>query len=655
MVGRVTVDAQESGRIWVAYQGDCVEVIAGLPPDSIDLSVYSPPFMALYTYTASERDLGNCSGRDEFIAHFSFFARALWEVTKPGRLTCCHLAQVSSTKATHGVIGLIDLRGPVIETFVKAGWVYHGDITIDRNPQAQAIRTHALRNGTPVLTPHGWRPIDALTTGDYVVGSDGHPVRVTGVFPQGMRDLFEVMFSDGATITCDAGHLWAVKTDWMRYRKREPRVLSLSEIMADGVRQTNGKYRHEIPVVGPIQFAPSHKPLPLEPYLLGVLLGDGSMTQRSTVLLTTRDAVVKQLTLPDGVRLNTYRRRGHSATYGLVADGRYNPILDALRELALVGWPAWLKFIPLPYLFSSTEDRRKLLQGLLDTDGTCTASGHVRYTTTSERLAHDVLHLVRSLGGIATSRINRNRYRLRDTVKLGRPAWTLYLRLDPTTIPFRSDDKAARWLRRRSSHRWRRHISSIRPAVPGDATCITVDAQDGLFVAEHFIVTHNSKALLFVQLKKDASWLRPALADYMLVFRKPGENAVPIKPDITNDDWIEWARPIWFGIRESDTLQFRGARGTDDGRHLCPLQLPVIERCIRLWSNRGETVLSPFMGIGSEGWQAIRLGRRFVGIELKGEYFNAAIATLRRAEVEAEAQGDLFVKSQGDGMAVPDA
>lgn len=154
------------------------------------------------------------------------------------------------------------------------------------------------------------------------------------------------------------------------------------------------------------------------------------------------------------------------------------------------------------------------------------------------------------------------------------------------------------------------------------------------------IRTH-SKALMFTQLKKDSSWLRPALADYILIFRKPGENAIPIKPDIDNNEWIEWARPIWYGISESDTLNFREARDCSDERHICPLQLGTIERCIRLWSNVGETVLSPFMGIGSEGYEALRLGRKFIGIELKDSYFNTAIKNLTDV-VTPDAQQSLF-------------
>jgi len=155
----------------------------------------------------------------------------------------------------------------------------------------------------------------------------------------------------------------------------------------------------------------------------------------------------------------------------------------------------------------------------------------------------------------------------------------------------------------------------------------------------------KSKGLLFIQLKKDSSWLRPALADYILVFRKPGENAKPIIPDLTNDEWISWARPIWYGIRETATLNYREARTEQDERHICPLQLDVIERCVRLWSAPGDLVCSPFAGIGSEGHVSIMQGRRFVGCELKREYYVCAVRNLEAAESQAKA-GTLFGSAQ---------
>ncbi|MBP7568765.1 MAG: site-specific DNA-methyltransferase [Acidobacteria bacterium] len=153
----------------------------------------------------------------------------------------------------------------------------------------------------------------------------------------------------------------------------------------------------------------------------------------------------------------------------------------------------------------------------------------------------------------------------------------------------------------------------------------------------------KSKALLFVQLRKDSADSRPALIDQVLLFKAPGKNAVPVTPvangEIDNEKWIEWAHGIWTGIRETETLQVAEGRGADDEKHICPLQLGTIERCVKLYSNPGELVLSPFMGIGSEGYQSIKLGRRFVGCELKESYFDLAVRNLRRAEAESASRG----------------
>jgi DNA modification methylase len=146
----------------------------------------------------------------------------------------------------------------------------------------------------------------------------------------------------------------------------------------------------------------------------------------------------------------------------------------------------------------------------------------------------------------------------------------------------------------------------------------------------------KSKGLLFVQLRKDSSDSRPAILDHILIFKKPGDNAIPITPvtngEMDNETWIEWASGIWTGISESDTLQYTTARDANDEKHVCPLQLGTIERCIKLYSNPGETVLTPFMGIGSEAYEAIRLGRKAIGIELKQSYFDVAVKNLREIE-----------------------
>lgn len=311
MTANVTDDPyitdDQSGTGWRLMLGDSCERLAEVPESSIDLAIYSPPFASLYTYSPSIRDLGNSASREEFFSHYGFIIGEMLRVTKPGRINAVHVQQLTTTKATHGIVGLTDFRGEVIRAYQDAGWIFHGEVTVDKDPQAQAIRTKA-------------------------------------------------------------------------------------------------------------------------------------------------------------------------------------------------------------------------------------------------------------------------------------------------------------------------------------------------------------QALMFVQKNKDSLKSRPALADYVLLFRKPGEIETPVKTDVTNDEWITYARPIWrgtddegalvameseglavpdacwYGIRESNTLNVAAGRESADERHICPLQLDLIERCVRLWSNPGETVLSPFAGIGSEGYVSVKLGRRFVGCELKSSYWQAAVKNLTAAE-----------------------
>lgn len=283
----VTEDAEGIG--WKMMLGDSCERLGELEDDSIDLSIFSPPFASLYTYSPSERDLGNSSDRDEFFEHFGFITDHLLRVTKVGRLACVHVQQLTTTKATHGFNSLTDFRGQVIAHFQEHGFWFHGEVTIDKDPQAQAIRTKA-------------------------------------------------------------------------------------------------------------------------------------------------------------------------------------------------------------------------------------------------------------------------------------------------------------------------------------------------------------HALMFKTLRSDSSKSRPGLADYLLIFKKPGDSEIPILGDVDNETWIGWARPVWYDIRESDTLNTRVARESADERHICPLQLPLIERCVRLWSNVGDTVLSPFAGIGSEGVVSVKHNRRFIGCELKPSYWKTACDNLQTAEGQLEIQ-----------------
>lgn len=159
------------------------------------------------------------------------------------------------------------------------------------------------------------------------------------------------------------------------------------------------------------------------------------------------------------------------------------------------------------------------------------------------------------------------------------------------------------------------------------------------------------KGLMFVQLEKDSAANRPGFADYILIFQKPGKNEVPIHPECTREEWIQWAHPVWYDIKETDVLNTLMAKGSEDERHIAPLQLGLIERCIKLWSNRGETVFDPFNGIGSTGYEAVQAGRNYIGIELKPEYFKTTIHNLHNAEKLAGTQ-DLFAWAAQQELAI---
>lgn len=147
--------------------------------------------------------------------------------------------------------------------------------------------------------------------------------------------------------------------------------------------------------------------------------------------------------------------------------------------------------------------------------------------------------------------------------------------------------------------------------------------------------------LLYKQLQKDSSKSRGGMPDYLITFIKPGENTSPIShtpEDFPLEQWQEWASPVWMSVNQSNVLNVKMARENSDERHLCPLQLDVIERALVMWSNPGDVVLSPFMGIGSEGVMSLKHGRKFFGIELKESYWKQACKYLKAEE----SQGYLF-------------
>ncbi|MFB4308098.1 PhoH family protein [Actinomadura sp. GTD37] len=355
---------------------------------------------------------------------------------------------------------------------------------------------------TQVLTPDGYRPIGDLRVGDLVIGSNGEPTPVLGVYPQGEKEIFRLTAQDGASTLCTADHLWSVTTRDDRHRGRPPRVLETREMIGNlGAARAR---RYELPLLSRPVSLPARE-VPMDPYALGSLLGDGCLTGSTTPSFATGDpelaealdgllpgASVRHKSGPDDVS-NRIAEPGQVITIE-------NPVTGVMRSLGLCGTSSESKFVPEEYLYNSAQVRLGVLQGLLDADGRpVTQDGRacrVQYATTSRRLRDDVLFLVRSLGGVAHLRPRPMRGRAPGRAS-GRPvsyrpdAFVLDLRLPPGVVPFRLRRKVDEY-RSSGGGRPMRFIDGIEPAGSAEAVCIQVAAADSLYVTEDFLLTHNT-------------------------------------------------------------------------------------------------------------------------------------------------------------------
>ena len=374
--------------------------------------------------------------------------------------------------------------------------------TIEIAPLAY-MRGRCQPMDTPVLTPDGFRPIGSLTVGDLVIGSDGKPTPVIGVYPQGEKDLYRLTAQDGASTLASGDHLWAVATRDDRRRGKPLRVLTTREMI--GNLRASHYHRYELPLhSAPVRFP--YREVPMDPYALGLLLGDGCLTGSTTPSFATRDpelayelkrllpgTEVKPLGPPNYL-LNKVTSPGDVITLE-------NPVTGVARRLGLHGTGSAAKFVPELYLYNSHQVRLAILQGLLDTDGgpvtqknrTC----RVQYSTTSPRLRDDVIFLVRSLSGIAYHRTRPAEGRAPGLAK-GRPvphrhdAYILDIRLPEGIEPFRLTRKRDAYHAAGGGGRPVRYIDSIEPAGTAEAVCIAVAAADSLYTTEDFLLTHNT-------------------------------------------------------------------------------------------------------------------------------------------------------------------
>jgi phosphate starvation-inducible protein PhoH and related proteins len=375
--------------------------------------------------------------------------------------------------------------------------------TIEIAPLAY-MRGRSQPVATPVLTPDGFRPIGSLAVGDLVIGSDGKPTPVLGVYPQGEKDIYRVTAQDGASTLASGDHLWAVATRDDRRRGKPLRVLTTREMI--GNLRANHYHRYELPLhSAPVRFP--HREIPMDAYALGRLLGDGCLTGSTNPSFATGDpelAYELKRRLPGtevrpvgGPNYHLSQLTSPWSTTALVE----NPVTGAARRLGLYGTRSTTKFVPDLYLYNSHKVRLAVLQGLLDTDGgpvtqknrTC----RIQYTTTSPRLRDDVIFLVRSLGGIAYQRTRpaegRESHLTREHLVHHRhDAHIISIRLPEGIEPFRLSRKHDAYHAAGGGGRPMHFIESIEPAGTAESVCIAVAAADSLYTTEDFLLTHNT-------------------------------------------------------------------------------------------------------------------------------------------------------------------
>ncbi len=468
--------------------------------------------------------------------------------------------------------------------------------TIEVAPLAY-MRGRAQPVSSEVLTPSGFRPIGELVAGDRVIGSDGRPTEVLGTFPQGGKDIYRVTTQDGASTRCTADHLWAVATRADRRRGKPLRVLETREMV--GRLRAAHYHRFELPLLSePVAF--EHHDVPMDPYALGLLLGDGCLTGTTTPSFATTDAelVIALEQALDGVEVRA--KGGVNYTLNRVNGGRggvivENPVTAVLRELELWGARSATKFVPRRYLYNDAEVRLALLQGLLDADGgPVTQSGRtcrVQYTTTSSQLRDDVVFLARSLGGIAYSRTRaaagRRPGRVDDhDVHHRADAHTLDLRLPADVEPFRLMRKRAMY-DEHGGGRPARFIESIEPDGTEQAVCIRVAASDSLYVTEDLLLTHNTLNDAFIVL--DEAQNTTAEQMKMFLTRIGFNSKAVVTGDVTQVDLpagrrsgLQVVREILTGI---DGVAFSDLGAGDVVRH------HIVQRIVEAyaaWDERPE-------------------------------------------------------------------
>ncbi len=345
----------------------------------------------------------------------------------------------------------------------------------------------ALRNGTLILSLSGWTPIENLLVGDSVFSDNGFPTKILGTYPQGERSCYRFTFNDGTYIDSDIEHIWSIQAPYQRchpttghnkpninYKKW---ILMTTEqiVKMYGVGEIPNTRRPILPQHEAVEFPFQY--IPLDPYILGVLLGDGHFAATSTSVSTADQEI-----------LDSFEKQNIKTVYSSQYDYRVHKLVPTLKELGLYNKHSFEKFIPHQYLFNEPDIRLALLQGLLDTDGSICKSNAIEYSNVLAQIAHDVAFLVRTIGGRLKVHSRIPKYSYIGEKRNGRRSYRLSITMP--ICPFRLWRKAKRF--RIQSRMFNKTIKSIEYIGRFETTCIKIDNSSGLFIAKDFIVTHNT-------------------------------------------------------------------------------------------------------------------------------------------------------------------
>lgn len=373
-----------------------------------------------------------------------------------------------------------------------------------------------------VFTPYGKKRIGDVIPGDYVIGSDGKPTIVEAVYPQGVKDLYRITFNDGYSILVSKDHLWTVSSnnsgENSKNIENKYHTLSVEQMLDEDLvlikngigcnekkpykfntfyKTKNGQNKWQIPIVKPIEFTVD-KTLPINPYLLGICLGDGHIKDVSVKVDVHKDDF-DELFSNQPIKENKPQKNLRCGSIFLS---------ESLKELKINQTRSYNKFIPDIYKYSSIDDRLSLLQGLMDTDGHCMKSKKGNFTgtefsTSSEKLADDVAEIVHSLGGIVRKKSRIPTYTYKGKKLKGRLNYRLNIKLPKGMNPFRLKRKSEEY-KTPEKYKIGRYITNIELEKQGEAVCIQVDAEDHLYVTDHGIVTHNTYQSIVAALESNS-------------------------------------------------------------------------------------------------------------------------------------------------------